>query len=236
MRHDDHPAATRHRPGPWLVGLVLCIAVGAGAPAWSQARDAARYAVTAEDLASGRAALGSLAVRGRAPTTGYARERFGQAWADVDRNGCDTRNDVLRRDLVATVVEDCVVLSGTLDDPYTGVPIQFVRGPGSAAVQVDHVVALSDAWQKGAQTWTAAQREAFANDPANLLAVDGPANQEKGAGDAATWLPPHRGYRCVYVLRQVRVKAAYGLWVTAAERDALNRTMGGCVVATVRPP
>ena len=103
-------------------------------------------------------------------------------------------------------------------------------------MQIDHVVALSDAWQKGAQTWTATQREAFANDPANLLAVDGPANQEKGAGDAATWLPPQRGYRCVYALRQVRVKAAYGLWVTAAERDALNRELNGCVVATVRPP
>ena len=211
----------------WLAIVVVCVAVGAGVPAWSQARVAARYAVTAEDLAAGRAALGSLAVRGRAPSTGYERERFGQAWADVDRNGCDTRNDVLRRDLTATVVENCVVLSGTLDDPYTGVPIPFARGPGSAQVQIDHVVALSDAWQKGAQTWTAAQREAFANDPAN---------QEKGAGDAATWLPPQRGYRCVYALRQVRVKAAYGLWVTAAERDALNRELNRCVVATVRPP
>ncbi|WP_456786289.1 HNH endonuclease family protein [Cellulomonas sp. P5_C5] len=222
--------------GRWLVVLAVCVAVGAGVPAWSQARAAARYAVSAEDLAGGRVALGSLAVRGRAPSTGYERERFGQAWADVDRNGCDTRNDILRRDLTATVVEDCVVLSGVLDDPYTGVPIAFARGPGSAQVQVDHVVALSDAWQKGAQAWTAAQREAFANDPANLLAVDGPANQEKGAGDAATWLPPARGYRCVYALRQVRVKAAYGLWVTAAEHDALNRELNGCVVATVRPP
>ena len=221
---------------PWLLLLVACLAVGAGVPAWSQARVAARYPVTAEDLAAGRTALASLAVRGRAPSTGYERERFGQAWADADRNGCDTRNDILRRDLTATVVEDCVVLSGTLDDPYTGVPIPFARGPGSAEVQIDHVVALSDAWQKGAQTWTAAQREAFANDPANLLAVDGPANQEKGAGDAATWLPPQRGYRCVYALRQVRVKAAYGLWVTAAERDALNRELNRCVVATVRPP
>ena len=223
----------RH-PGPWLVGLVLCVAVGAGAPAWSQARVAARYAVTADDLAAGRAALGSLAVRGRAPTTGYERERFGQAWADTDRNGCDTRNDVLRRDLVEAVTQDCVVLSGTLDDPYSGVLIPFARGPDSAAVQIDHVVALSDAWQKGAQAWSAAQREAFANDPANLLAADGPANQEKGAGDAATWLPPNRGYRCVYALRQVRVKAAYGLWVTAAERDALERELGRCVVGADR--
>ena len=233
---DDTRGPARHRPGPWLVALVVCVTVGAGVPAWSQARVAARYPVTAQDLAAGRAALGSLVVRGRAPSTGYARERFGQAWADVDRNGCDTRNDILRRDLTATVVEDCVVLSGTLDDPYTGVPIPFARGPGSAEVQVDHVVALSDAWQKGAQVWTPTQREAFANDPANLLAVDGPANQQKGAGDAATWLPPQRGYRCVYALRQVRVKAAYGLSVTPAERDALNRELNGCVVATVRPP
>ena len=191
------------RPGPWALGLGLCVAVGAGVPAWSQARVAARWAVTADDLAAGRAALAALPVRGRAPTTGYAREQFGQAWADVDRNGCDTRNDVLRRDLAAVVAQDCVVLSGTLDDPYTGVPIAFARGPGSSAVQIDHVVALSDAWQTGAQSWTPVTREAFANDPANLLAVDGPANQEKGAGDAATWLPPNRGYRCVYALRQV---------------------------------
>ncbi len=128
------------------------------------------------------------------------------------------------------VAQDCVVLSGTLDDPYTGLPITFVRGPDSTAVQIDHVVALSDAWQTGAQQWDPTRRLAFANDPANLLAVDGPANQEKGAGDAATWLPPNRGYRCVYALRQVRVKAAYGLWVTAAERDALERELGRCVV------
>ncbi|WP_421735798.1 HNH endonuclease family protein [Cellulomonas sp.] len=220
------------RPGPWLVGLVVCVAIGAGAPAWSQARVAARYAVTADDLAAGRAALDALPVRGRAPSTGYARERFGQAWADVDRNGCDTRNDILRRDLTDTVVEHCAVLSGTLDDPYTGVPIPFARGPDSAAVQIDHVVALSHAWQTGAQQWSPTEREAFANDPANLLAVDGPANQDKGAGDAATWLPPNRGYRCVYALRQVRVKAAYGLWVTAPERDALDRELGRCVVGT----
>jgi hypothetical protein len=210
------------------------VAVGAGAPAWSQSRVAARYPVTGEDLAAGRAALATLPVRGRAPRTGYERERFGQAWADVDRNGCDTRNDILRRDLTGVVVQSCVVLSGTLDDPYTGAQIPFARGPDSAQVQIDHVVALLDAWQTGAQSWPAATREAFANDPANLLAVDGPANQEKGAGDAATWLPPSRGYRCVYALRQVRVKAAYGLWVTRAERDALDRELGRCVVGTAR--
>jgi hypothetical protein len=124
-----------------------------------------------------------------------------------------------------------VVLTGILDDPYGGATIDFVRGPDSAAVQIDHVVALSDAWQKGAQQWSADTREEFANDPANLLAVDGPINQAKGAGDAATWLPPSTGYRCAYVAQQIRVKAAYGLWVTQAEHDAMDRQLDTCVVA-----
>ncbi|WP_426593963.1 HNH endonuclease family protein [Cellulomonas sp. McL0617] len=221
------------RAWPWVAVLALCVAIGAGLPAWSQARVAARYPVTAADLAGGRADLARLAVRGRAPSTGYSREQFGQPWADVDHNGCDTRNDVLARDLVdkRTRGDHCTVLTGTLDEPYTGEQEEFVRGPSSATVQIDHVVALADAWETGAQQWSAHKRLAFANDPANLLAVDGPANQDKGAGDAATWLPPNKGYRCVYVLRQIRVKAAYGLWATAAEHDAFARVLGRCVVA-----
>jgi hypothetical protein len=165
--------------------------------------------------------------------TGYDRALFGQAWSDVDRNGCDTRNDILRRDLTAYTLKagtnGCVVLRGTLHDPYTGRTIAFVRGPGtSTAVQIDHVVALGDAWQKGAQRWTQARRTAFANDPLNLLAVDGPTNQRKGDGDAATWLPPLRSSRCGYAARQIAVKARYGLWVTAAERDALVRVLQAC--------
>jgi hypothetical protein len=224
------------RAWPWVVVLVLCAAAGAGVPAWRQARVAARYPVTAQDLATGHDDLGELPVRGRAPSTGYSREQFGQAWADVDKNGCDTRNDVLARDLVdeRTENDDCTVLAGTLDEPYTGSREAFVRGPDSADVQIDHVVALADAWETGAQKWSPEKRLAFANDPANLLAVDGPANQDKGAGDAATWLPPNTGYRCVYVLRQIRVKAAYGLWVTAAEHDSLAHELGRCVVAGTR--
>lgn len=209
--------------------------VGLGLPAWTQAVEAARYPVSATDLAAGRAALDALAVKGRAPTTGYDRSAFGQAWADVDRNGCDTRNDVLRRDLTAVTLKPgtggCLVLAGTLADPYSGRKMVFERGAlASATVQIDHVVALADAWQKGAQGWPAAVREAFANDPANLLAVNGDLNQQKGAGDAATWLPPHKPFRCRYVIRQIRAKAAYGLWVTAAERDAIARELGRCEV------
>ncbi len=165
--------------------------------------------------------------------TGYARGRFGPAWADVDRNGCDTRNDMLRRDLRPLTVQagtyGCKVLSGVLADPYTGKRIGFSRGVStSSRVQIDHVVALADAWQKGAQAWSAGRREAFANDPLELLAVDGVTNLRKGAGDAATWLPPNKSYRCAYVARQVSVKRKYRLWVTAAELQAMVRVLSTC--------
>jgi hypothetical protein len=121
------------------------------------------------------------------------------------------------------------VQTGTLADPYTGSNISFVRGNGtSTAVQIDHVVALSDAWQKGAQQLTLEQRTAFANDPLNLQATDGPTNQKKGDGDAATWLPPNKGFRCEYVARQISVKATYRLWVTRAEHDAMANILAGC--------
>lgn len=224
----------RRATWPWLLVLLVGLAAGLGAPVVLDAQASARHPVASADLAAGRAALDALDVKGRAPRTGYDRDEFGQRWADVDRNGCDTRNDVLRRDLTDVTLDPatrgCVVLSGTLDDPYTGETLDFERGERSAEVQIDHVVALSDAWQKGAQQWTRERRTEFANDPANLLAVDGPSNQRKGAGDAATWLPPDAGYRCVYALRQITVKAAYGLWVTRAEHDALDRELGRCVV------
>ncbi|ROS26134.1 HNH endonuclease family protein [Cellulomonas sp. PhB150] len=214
----------------WAALLVCCLVVGLGGPWWSRTRASAQFPVAAADLAAARAALAALPVRAPGSSDGYEREQFGAAWADEDRNGCDTRNDVLTRDLAAPVTQDCVVLRGTLDDPYTGTQIAFARGAASAAVQIDHVVALADAWQTGAASWSAARRRSFANDPANLLAVDGGANQDKGASDASAWLPPAVGYRCVYAVRQVRVKAAYGLWVTPDERSALARELGRCVI------
>jgi hypothetical protein len=170
-------------------------------------------------------------VKGRAPKTGYARARFGPAWYDVDRNDCDTRNDVLHRDLRLTTVRagtgGCVVLTGTFTDPYTGRALTFSKSRATA-VQIDHVVALSDAWQTGAQQWPDARRLAFANDPRNLQATDGPTNERKGDSDAASWLPPNRSYRCTYVERQIDVKSTYGLWATPAERDAFRRVLDGC--------
>ncbi len=192
----------------------------------------------ADTVADTLATLDTLAIKGRAPKTGYERELFGERWTDdvtveFGHNGCDTRNDILRRDLVEVVSKPgsngCAVLSGVLNDPFTGTVVDFVRGPGtSAEVQIDHVVALSDAWQKGAQQWDEFTRRNFANDPANLQATIGWVNQQKGDSDAATWLPPNGSYRCAYVTRIVDVKAAYGLWVTQAEHDAIARVLAGC--------
>ena len=177
--------------------------------------------------------LETLAVKGRAAKTGYSREQFGQTWADVDRNGCDTRNDILKRDLTSIVYKagtrNCVVLSGVIVDPYSAEKINFLRGNiTSMEVQIDHVVALSDAWQKGAQKLSLTSRTAFANDPLNLLAVKGRLNSQKGDGDAATWLPPLKSYRCAYVARQVAVKAKYSLWVTTAEKAAIKSILDKC--------
>jgi hypothetical protein len=177
--------------------------------------------------------LNTLAVKGRAPKTGYRRTQFGPAWADVDHNGCDTRNDILNRDLTNRTwregTHNCIVTSGILHDPYTGTVIHFTRGRRtSEAVQIDHVVALSDAWQTGAQQLDESTRRDLANDPLNLLAVDGPANQQKSDSDAASWLPANKPFRCDYVARQIAVKKKYRLWVTAAEKEAMEHVLSSC--------
>ena len=215
----------RRRIGALIVTVVV-IAVGVllSSEMWQP------KAMPQTTQASGSAAdtLATIAIKGRAPKTGYARTQYGDGWATT--KGCDTRDIILHRDLKNAVVGDgCKVLSGTLDDPYTGKIITFKRGAEtSSAVQIDHVVALSDSWQTGAQQLTKQKRILMANDPLELLAVDGPANQAKGDGDAATWLPPNKVFRCQYVARQVAVKAKYGLWMTQAEHDASVTVLGRC--------
>ncbi len=176
-----------------------------------------------------RDALAALSTKGRAPKTGYKRSQFGDGWAKA--GGCDTRNVILRRDLTNAVLGDdnCKVQAGALSDPYTGQRIAFKRGANSSgAVQIDHVVALSNAWQTGAQQLSSEQRISLANDPLELLAVDGPANQQKGDGDAATWLPSNKPFRCQYIARQIAVKKKYSLWVTPPERTAMERILASC--------
>ncbi len=221
------------RPG--LLAAVLVLASGCsllpqhpvaapGAAVPVAASAAATRAPQAIDLLAG------LRVQGRGPLTNYDRSAFGQAWADADRNGCDTRNDILRARLTDVELDPrthgCVVLRGTLLDPYTGQVLLHERGGGQ--VEIDHVVSLSDAWQKGASTWPWSKRVALANDPLNLLATATAVNRAKRDADAASWLPPLRSARCAFAARQVAVKAKYGLGVTAAEHDALGRLLAPC--------
>ena len=246
-------APVSRRAAPTVLLLALSTGLGAGACGPAGVTQPATPVITpvnptstmsagvdarADRTGPALSALAGLPVKGRAPKTGYDRSQFGPAWSDDVRldgghNGCDTRSDVLRRDLQRVVLKPrtrgCVPASGVLADPYTGTRIHFVRGVHtSSAVQVDHVVALSDAWQKGARKLSASRRRELANDPLNLLAADGPANMSKGDGDAATWLPPNRAFRCAYVARQVAVKAKYHLWVTAAEKASMTKVLASC--------
>jgi len=175
------------------------------------------------------AALSLLAVKGRAPMTGYDRDRFGPAWLDADRNGCDTRNDILGQHLYAVSLESngCVVAAGSYKDPYTGFRIDYWQGHG-ALIDIDHMVSLGNAWATGAFGWQIKKRAAFANDPLNLLPTDAGANRQKGDGDAATWLPANNSYRCEYVSRQIAVKGKYDLWVTPPEKAAILRVLASC--------
>lgn len=242
------PKATRATGVRAAVAALLCVgALGAcqpGQPWFSVSPDDAQASEGPPSSASPTGAvralnqLAALQVKGRAPLTGYDRDLFGDAWADVDRNGCDTRNDILRRDLAGETLKPgtrgCVVLTGVLMDPYSGRRIDFERGElTSPLVQIDHVVALADAWRSGAQSWDFEKRQRFGNDPLNLLAVDGALNQQKGASNAASWLPPDRDAWCGYASQQIAVKEAYGLWVTQAEHDALRRAAGRCTQDTL---
>ena len=175
-------------------------------------------------------ALNKLEVKGRAAKTGYTRAQFPH-WSDPDRNGCDARNEILKRDLTDITYKegtrDCKVIAGQLLDPFSGKVITF--SPTKVVIDIDHVVALSNAWQTGAAYFDKAMRTQIANDPLNLLAVDSKLNRQKGDGDAATWLPPNKSFRCEYVARQVAVKSKYKLWVTEPEKVAITKILSNCV-------
>ncbi|CAN7361285.1 HNH endonuclease family protein [Arthrobacter sp. LjRoot78] len=214
-------------------GTAIAEALRSAAPSVDGKNPAAQPAIDPDEIAAAVARLASIPVKGRAPKTGYSRDRFGPAWADTDHNGCDTRNDILARDLTGETFKpgthDCVVATGTLADRYTGKTIRFVRGADtSSAVQIDHIVPLSLAWQTGAQQISDDQRREFANDPLNLMAADGPSNIAKSDKDAATWLPPNKAFRCEYTVRITAVKAKYKLWVTPPEHDAIQGILTDC--------
>ena len=174
-------------------------------------------------------ALNQLEVKGRAAKTGYSRAQFPH-WSDPDRNGCDTRNDTLKRDLTNITYKvgtrDCKVVGGQLLDPFSGKSITFSSTKSN--IDIDHLVALSNAWQTGAAYFDKAKRTQIANDPLNLLAVDAKLNRQKGDGDAATWLPPAKSFRCEYVAAQIAVKVKYSLWLTAPEKSAMSKVLESC--------
>lgn len=219
---------SKHR-GVQVTLVVIAALVLAGNFLFKSLGDEAAPAEGAEG--SALEALQSLEISAWEDEDGYDRDEFGTAWKDVDQNSCDTRNDILARDLEDfeySEGESCEIASGTLDDPYTGDEIDFERGPRSGDVQIDHIVALKNAWMTGAYEWDREKREQIANDPLNLVASDGPANMGKGADDTSEWLPENSEYRCDYVAAQVAVKAKYELWVTPDEHDAMEDVLASC--------
>jgi Protein of unknown function (DUF1524) len=232
---------------PVLVGLFV---LGIGVAIWLQFQNRSEPPPAASPPATSqpqpgpvnpsydtaRATLARLPVKGWDRNTDFSRYRFGQAWSDdvnveFGHNGCNTRDDILRRDLADMIVRrgTCYVQAGVLHDPYTGHTIAFTRGPAtSEAVQIDHLVSLSDAWYKGAREWDDQRRRDFANDPRNLLAVSGQANFDKAFRDATGWLPPNEGFRCQFVAKQIDVKAAYGLWLSGNEKRAMQDVLARC--------
>ena len=196
-------------------------------------------ALSAVDINAARTTLGSLPTRGFSPNVPkYDRNEFGKPWSDdvtVDggHNGCDTRNDILARDLTDVEFKpakrNCIVTKGKLNDPYTNTTIDFKRGRKSSdLIPIDHVVALGDAWYSGAYQWDADRRRNFANDPINLQATNRESNTQKSAKNAAEWLPPNTAYQCEYVGRQITIKSTYGLSVTPAEKNAMEKVLATC--------
>lgn len=172
--------------------------------------------------------LESLAVQNKNTTEQYYRKLFYDSWG-LDEHGCNTREVILNRDLKNTVIKGCKVQSGVLDDPYTGATVEFQRGQDtSSAVQIDHVVALSNAWSTGAYKLDNDTRYELSQDPLNLLAVEGQSNQDKSGSAADAWLPPNESFRCQYVARQISVKYKYHLWVTPAEKSAMQKVLALC--------
>ena len=190
------------------------------------------------DPSAAAAALVDLRIAEKTSMDGYERGCgegegcvFGPAWADVDRNGCDQRNDVLHRDLTDVQVREgtqgCVVVAGILDDPYTGAVLPFVK-TDAALVPIDHVVPLAAAWVQGAAEWTPEDRAYFANDVANLIATTRSENSAKSDSTADEWVPPDPTYGCSYATVVITVKDAYDLAVTPAEAGALEGLLATC--------
>jgi Protein of unknown function (DUF1524) len=225
----------------WMA-VVVAIAVVVAWQVVGSSGERAQYVAQADipTVAPGVDVLAGIAeVPARIRGHDYRRDAFGDTWTDDNpapggHNGCDTRNDILDRDLIDKTyvsIKRCpnAVASGTLHDPYTNATVPFVRGAQvGAAVQIDHIVPLALAWDLGARSWTDDMRVRFANDPANLLAVDGPANQDKGDKEPATWMPPNHAFWCQYAVQFANVLRGYGLAVDTPSAAVLRDAAATC--------
>lgn len=225
----------------WLiVAVCLAVIVAVQVSASSQGPSQVIAQADVPTVAPGTDVLAGIAeIPGRVRLHDYRRTAFGESWTDDNpapggHNGCDTRNDILDRDLVDKTfvsISRCpaAVATGTLRDPYTSRTVPFVRGNQiGAAVQIDHIVPLALAWDLGARTWTDQLRLRFANDPANLLAVDGPTNQDKGDKEPVLWMPPNTAFHCQYAMQYLAVLRGYGLPVDAPSAPVLRSAAATC--------
>lgn len=219
-------------PRVFLVIAIVVIAGTLGGRWWLQVSRQPTVPVAQEILANVHDAAAQLRIVEPLPLDDYDRSFFGPPWQPLEQGPCDTRNEVLQSwlsDVTIGTGHGCSVDSGWFIDPYTGHYVYFVRGPDTSTdVHIDHVVALSDAWSKGAATWSPAQAQAFANDPLNLIPTQGWVNEEKGALDAAEWLPHNEGYWCHFAVQLVLVKTKYDLGVTDAELAEITRALNTC--------
>ncbi len=226
------------RWGPLAAGVVLAVIVAVQVLTQSDGERVARADIPT--VAPGVDVLAGIAeIPARLRGHDYRRAAFGDAWDDDNdapggRNGCDTRNDILDRDLVDktyVAITRCptAVATGVLHDPYTDATVAFMRGNQvGAAVQIDHIVPLALAWDLGARDWPQAQRLRFANDPANLIAVAGQANQDKGDAEPARWMPPNHAFWCQYAVQFAAVLRGYRLPVDAPSATVLRDAAGTC--------
>jgi len=219
------------RPLAVAVTMAVAMTISMAMPDGMAATAVVDYGVNSAVGPLATTTLASLPVKGWAPMTGYSRAMFGIAWSDTDHNGCDQRDDALWRASLQRGVRTngCTVTSATVTDVYTNHVVHFVRGGlYSQGLDIDHVVALGNAWATGAQYESDVIRLKIATDPLNLLAVDPSQNRQKSDSNAASWLPPVASYRCSYVSRQIAVKKKYGLWVVPPEKAAMQRILSTC--------
>jgi hypothetical protein len=161
-------------------------------------------------------------------TSGYDRSLF-KHWIDADGDSCNAREEVLIIESLepVTLGAGCKVLTGRWLSNFDGVVIT-----DSSKLDMDHMVPLKEAWDSGANTWSASRRQAFANDidlPEALIAVSASSNRSKSARDPAEWLPTNTSYRCQYVEDWMTVKVKWELSVDAKEFEALRSVSVGCV-------